>query len=288
MKFGARKPNIKKSVRAKTTGSVKREIKSSVNPIYGQKGTGFAKNPKKAIDNSIYHKTTFDTLKPVKDEFSDKNQSSKVSSNNKDDDNYFYNEETGFSSDTIDELEEIIAKNKQNKKSEAKEPQKINLSEGDKKKVKRIFIYMLVFIIGIVFGSIGNSSPTDQNKINNLTTELTSKNLVISNYENKINSVQDEKQKIQNEAEEQKANYENQIEQYKKNETTQEVSKANTNTPAVPVSSTPSTSTSNSAKSTTQNNSNSNRTVYITSTGKKYHLAGCRTMKKRNNCYKFR
>lgn len=59
MKIGVRKPSIKKSLKARTTGSLKRSIKKSVNPLYGQKGMGFVKSPKKSIKNSIYHKTTF-------------------------------------------------------------------------------------------------------------------------------------------------------------------------------------------------------------------------------------
>ena len=59
MKFGLRKPSVKKSFKAATTGKVKRRIKKSVNPLYGKKGMGFVKNPKKSVKNAIYHKTTF-------------------------------------------------------------------------------------------------------------------------------------------------------------------------------------------------------------------------------------
>ena len=37
MKFGARKPSLKKSFKAKTTGKAKRQLKKSVNPLYGKK-----------------------------------------------------------------------------------------------------------------------------------------------------------------------------------------------------------------------------------------------------------
>lgn len=37
MKIGLRKPSIKKSLKARTTGKLKRSIKSSVNPLYGKK-----------------------------------------------------------------------------------------------------------------------------------------------------------------------------------------------------------------------------------------------------------
>lgn len=58
MKYGVRKPNIKKSVKAKTTGKVKRQMKKSVNPLYGQKGMGVVNDPKKAAYNAVYNKTT--------------------------------------------------------------------------------------------------------------------------------------------------------------------------------------------------------------------------------------
>lgn len=59
MKFGMRKPNIKKSIKARTTGKLKRKIKSTINPFYGKKGMGFIKNPSRSIKNKIYRKTTF-------------------------------------------------------------------------------------------------------------------------------------------------------------------------------------------------------------------------------------
>ena len=51
MKVGVRKPSIKKSIKARTTGRVKRSIKKSVNPLYGKKGMGLINNPKKAVYN---------------------------------------------------------------------------------------------------------------------------------------------------------------------------------------------------------------------------------------------
>lgn len=59
MKVGFRKPSIKKSIKARTTGKVKRKIKSSIDPTYGKKGMGWVKNPKKAAYNKVYNKTTF-------------------------------------------------------------------------------------------------------------------------------------------------------------------------------------------------------------------------------------
>ena len=59
MKIGMRKPSIKRSIKARTTGKIKRKMKRAVNPFYGKKGVGFIKNPKKAIYNKVYRKTTF-------------------------------------------------------------------------------------------------------------------------------------------------------------------------------------------------------------------------------------
>jgi hypothetical protein len=59
MKIGLRKPSIKKSIKARTTGKLKRKIKKAINPFYGKKGMGWIRNPKKALYNKIYNKTTF-------------------------------------------------------------------------------------------------------------------------------------------------------------------------------------------------------------------------------------
>ncbi|WP_035019412.1 hypothetical protein [Carnobacterium sp. AT7] len=59
MKIGMRKPSIKKSISARTTGKAKRAVKKAVVPGYGKKGMGLVKNPKKAVYNKVYKKTTF-------------------------------------------------------------------------------------------------------------------------------------------------------------------------------------------------------------------------------------
>lgn len=58
MKIGFRKPSLKKSLKARTTGKAKRAVKKALMPGYGKKGMGFLKSPKKSVKNSIYHKTT--------------------------------------------------------------------------------------------------------------------------------------------------------------------------------------------------------------------------------------
>lgn len=59
IKIGFRKPSIKKSIRARTTGKYKRKLKRAINPFYGRKGMGFIKNPRRSIKNKIYRKITF-------------------------------------------------------------------------------------------------------------------------------------------------------------------------------------------------------------------------------------
>ena len=59
MKFGMRKPSIKGSISARTTGKAKRAVKRAVVPGYGKKGAGWVKNPKKALYNKVYRKTSF-------------------------------------------------------------------------------------------------------------------------------------------------------------------------------------------------------------------------------------
>lgn len=59
MKIGMRKPSLKKSLKARTTGKLKRKVKKSINPFYGKKGMGWINNPKKAMYNKVYNKTTF-------------------------------------------------------------------------------------------------------------------------------------------------------------------------------------------------------------------------------------
>ncbi|MFR1707617.1 MAG: hypothetical protein ACLSV2_01850 [Clostridium sp.] len=58
MKVGVRKPSIKKSIKARTTGKAKRAVKSAVNPLYGKKGMGWINDPKKAAYNKVYNKTS--------------------------------------------------------------------------------------------------------------------------------------------------------------------------------------------------------------------------------------
>ena len=58
MKMGIRKPNIKSSIKARTTGKAKRRLKKALIPGYGKKGMGLIRDPKKAAYNYVYHRTT--------------------------------------------------------------------------------------------------------------------------------------------------------------------------------------------------------------------------------------
>ena len=68
MKVGMRKPSLKKSFKARTTGKLKRSVKSTINPLYGKKGMGIL-HPQKAIYNKIYNKTTFSVFDLLKNLF---------------------------------------------------------------------------------------------------------------------------------------------------------------------------------------------------------------------------
>ena len=58
MKFGFRTPSLKRSISARTTGKATRALKKALIPGYGQRGTGWIKDPKKAAYNRLYRKTT--------------------------------------------------------------------------------------------------------------------------------------------------------------------------------------------------------------------------------------
>lgn len=58
VKIGMRKPNLKSSLKARTTGRAKRAVKRAIIPGYGKKGMGWVKNPRKAAYNAVYRRTT--------------------------------------------------------------------------------------------------------------------------------------------------------------------------------------------------------------------------------------
>lgn len=66
MKFGIRTPNLSKRVKARTSSKLKRTAKKTVNPLYNKKGMGYISNPKKAVYNKVYNKTSISTDKAFK------------------------------------------------------------------------------------------------------------------------------------------------------------------------------------------------------------------------------
>ena len=58
MKIGLRTPSVKKSIKARTSGRIKRSIKRALIPGYGKKGMGWINDPERALYNKVYHKTT--------------------------------------------------------------------------------------------------------------------------------------------------------------------------------------------------------------------------------------
>ena len=67
MKFGMRKPSLKKSISARTTGKLKRKIKKQIIPGYGTKKSALkvlhpVKSTKKSVYNKVYNKTSFSIL----------------------------------------------------------------------------------------------------------------------------------------------------------------------------------------------------------------------------------
>ncbi len=67
MKFGFRMPSLKKTIAARTTGRINRAIKKAIIPGYGKKGMGWIINPKKALYNKVYNKTTIGLSDILKD-----------------------------------------------------------------------------------------------------------------------------------------------------------------------------------------------------------------------------
>lgn len=102
MKVGMRKPSVKKSIKARTTGKAKRAAKKAVIPGYGKKGSGWIKDPKKAAYNKVYNKTTFG----VNDIY--KGLSSSSDSHNVSRTHAHANEQVGSAISMDSELEKIL------------------------------------------------------------------------------------------------------------------------------------------------------------------------------------
>jgi hypothetical protein len=57
MKFGIRKPSLKKSISAMTRGAITRDIMRAINPSYGKKGVGIL-HPSRYSYNKLYDSVT--------------------------------------------------------------------------------------------------------------------------------------------------------------------------------------------------------------------------------------
>ncbi|TCZ76066.1 hypothetical protein E0485_14565 [Paenibacillus albiflavus] len=63
MKFGPRKPSLKKRISART--SIKRQVVHRAG-LKMPRGYGWLRSPKKAVYNKVYNKTSFDIFKFIK------------------------------------------------------------------------------------------------------------------------------------------------------------------------------------------------------------------------------
>ncbi|GIN74045.1 hypothetical protein J14TS2_45200 [Bacillus sp. J14TS2] len=63
VKIGMRKPSLKKRVSART--SIKRQVVHRAG-VKMPRGYGAVRNPKKAVYNKVYNRTTFDIFKLIK------------------------------------------------------------------------------------------------------------------------------------------------------------------------------------------------------------------------------
>lgn len=109
-----RTPNLKKSLKARTTGRLKRAVKRTYNPLYGKKGIGLAINPKKSIYNKVYQKVTFDSLEEIKKNTIDKKRNEKSTADyNKLNLNNHHNEQQNDKYPTKKDLLKSVPKEKQ-------------------------------------------------------------------------------------------------------------------------------------------------------------------------------
>lgn len=61
-----RKPSLKKSISARTTGRATRAVKKATIPGYGVKGTGIVKDPGRAAYNKVYKSTSISVWDIIK------------------------------------------------------------------------------------------------------------------------------------------------------------------------------------------------------------------------------
>ena len=274
MKYGIRTPNLKKSIKSRSTGRLKRTVKKSINPLYGKKGMGFINNPKKAIYNKIYNKTTIGVNDIIKGGLKMDNNSNNVKND-------------------ISNIE--IKTSKHSKRAN-------NFKKSFWKNGKNIAIIILSFLLFCFIVAYGNSDANKVEELTNQINELEQKNNELNSKmednEKQITNLQDankllveEKGKLEEEKktlETEKQELNTKVEELEKISSTKNTKPTTTSvaTTSQPQksSSSLSSSTSSVSKSSSQtapaSSSNSNsKMVWVGETGTKYHNQGCRTLK---------
>ncbi len=241
MKFGIRKPSIKKSIKARTTGKLKRMATSTINPFYGKKGMGFINNPKKAVYNKIYSKTTF-SIK-----------------------------------DILNISKKKDFKNMNIEKNQIEEPIE-NIQKPKKKRKIKISTIIIIFLVFIIFAICSTDTQTEITKLNNniddlqiqlenLKTENDNLKQQITNKDSEIENLKSELTNKENTIK----NFENQV----------NTLNTNINDLQKQISNSKKQTTTTSAVATTSNIQSTNNTemVWVGNTGTKYHKQSCRTLK---------
>ena len=301
MKFGMRKPSLKKSFKARTTGKAKRMLNKAINPLYGKKGMGIINNPKKAIYNKIYNKTTFGI-----------NDIIKINSNRKKKKEKFYKESLYEGDEKINMYKNSDKNNDSTKMKKSDIIRYIvgiifilggigGITSGDvflgglvmiifgisflpiiykllkcpNNKVIQIVTPIILFFI--TFALIPNSDTVTTTNATNIISNETVKNINTNTNVNKItnesndsntNTIQTEN-KIEEDKEIKKENTtqtivsnENTKKDNEKTSTVEKETEKNTNKPAT---------TNKTETTTTQTTKDNSRTVYRTPSGKRYH-----------------
>lgn len=248
MKFGFRTPNLKKSFKARTTGRIKRSAKKAINPFYGKKGMGYITNPKKAVYNKVYNKTTFGINDIVKGGLNMTNNNTK--SNNISESKHSSNSKKSFFK--------------------------------DKKNIVIIVLSFLTLSCLLAYSNSNNYESHSQieelnNQINTLKDKNNELSAEIQNNNNQINSLQQTNKSLREElntANEQKQEPVNQV-----TETPKTTPTSNNNSSSSKKTSSENAGTSKKTSSQASTSTNKFQMVWVGETGSKYHNQGCRTLK---------
>lgn len=260
MKFGIRTPNFKKSIKARTTGRLKRTVKKSINPLYGKKGMGFINNPKQSIYNKIYNKTTIGVNDIIK-------RGLKM-------DNNFNNVKNDISNTEI-------KTSKHSKRAN-------NSKKSFWKSGKNIAIIILSFLLVCFIVAYGNSDASKVEELTNQINELEQKNNELNSKmednEKQITNLQDANKLLVEEKgklEEEKKTLETEKQELNtKVEELEKISSTKNNKSTTTAGTSTSQLQKSSSRTTSASSSNNNsQMVWVGETGTKYHNQGCRTLK---------